>query len=68
LVNTNPDVQIVNHGSVFAFHLLSQNAQEFVDENVQTERWQFMGNALCVDHRFAGDLADAMRENGLVLA
>ncbi len=68
-VNTNiPDVQIVNHGSVVAFHLLSQNAKTFVDENVQAEGWQFMGDALCVDHRFAGDLAEGMRENGLVLA
>ena len=68
-VNTNtPGVQIVNHGSVVAFHLLSQNAKTFVDENVQTESWQFMGDALCVDHRFASDLAEGMRESGLVLS
>ena len=68
-VNTNTqDVQIVNHGSVVAFHLLSQNAKTFVNENVQAEDWQFMGNALCVDHRFAESLAEAMRENRLVLS
>ena len=62
------DVHVINHGSVVAFHLLSQNAKTFVDENVQAEGWQFMGDALCDDYRFAGDLAEGMRENGLVLA
>ena len=65
---TRADVHVINHGSVVAFHLISQNAKTFVDENVQAEGWQFMGDALCVDHRFAGDLAEGMRENGLVLA
>jgi len=67
-VPNTPDVIVENHGSVVAFHLLSQNAKTFVDENVQAEGWQFMGDALCVDHRFASDLADVMRENGLVIA
>jgi len=67
-VPNTPDVEIVNHGSVVAFHLLSQNAKTFVDENVQAEGWQFMGDALCVDHRFAVISQRVCRENGLVLA
>src|SRR5258706_14221955 len=67
-VPNTPDVEIVNHGSVVAFHLLSQNAKTFVDENVQAEGWQFWGDALCVDHRFAESLAEGMQEHGLVLA
>ena len=62
---TQLDVEVVFHGSVVAFHLLSQDAKNFVDENVAAEGWQFMGDALCVDFRFAENLAEGMRENGL---
>lgn len=62
---TQLDVEVVSHGSVVAFHLLSKAAKDFVNENTDADGWQFMGNALCVDWRMAEGLVDGMRENGL---
>jgi hypothetical protein len=47
---TQLDVHVVNHGSLFAFELLSQQAREWVDQNV-SEDAQFFGGALMVEHR-----------------
>jgi hypothetical protein len=62
---TKLDVEVVFHGSVVAFHLLSQDAKNFVEEFTDADGWQFMGNALCVDHRMAEGLVDGMLEHGL---
>jgi hypothetical protein len=59
------DVEIVNHGSIVAFHLLSKDAKTFVEEFTDADGWQFMGNALCVDWRMAQHLAEGMLNAGL---
>jgi hypothetical protein len=59
------DVEVHFHGSVVAFHLLSPAGKAFVEEFVDAAGWQYMGDALCVDHRFAEGLAAGMMENGL---
>jgi len=61
---TNLDVHVVNHGSLFAFELLSQEAREWVDQNV-SEDAQFFGGALMVEPRYAMDLATGMQNDGL---
>jgi hypothetical protein len=62
------DIKIENHGSLFLFRLLTKAAREWVDENVATEGWEFMGNGLAVEHRMAAPLVEGMLEAGLVLA
>ncbi len=64
-VPAEPDVRIENHGTIFRFELLTDKAREWVDESVKYDGYQMMGNALCVEHRYAGDLAAGMREAGL---
>lgn len=59
------DVQITNNGSIFSFRLMTQAAKDWVEENVQTESYQFMGSTLHVEHRYARDLAAGMQEAGL---
>lgn len=62
-----PDVLIRNEGSVFLFRPITPAAKQWIDENVQPNA-QWFANALVVEHRYATDLATAMREDGLVLA
>jgi hypothetical protein len=62
--STNLDVHVVNHGSLFAFELLTVEAREWVDENVQDDA-QFFGGALMVEPRYAEHLAAGMIGDGL---
>lgn len=62
------DVEVSNEGSVFLFHLNTADAEAWVEENVETEGWQWMGRkAFAVDHRYAQLLAEGMLEAGLVV-
>lgn len=58
------DVTVHNEGSVFGFQLSSTGAREWVQANVATEGWQWMGNTLYVDHRHAGELAEILMGAG----
>lgn len=61
---TNLDVHVMNHGSLFAFELLTSEAREWVDQNV-SEDAQFFGGALMVEPRYAQDIAAGMQNDGL---
>jgi hypothetical protein len=62
------DVTVTNCGSIVQFRLHSKAAQEWVEENVQTDDWQWFGrNCFNVDHRYAGHLAEGMADAGLEL-
>jgi len=60
-----PDVQVNDCGSVVQLRPMTTAAKEWIEEYVQTESWQWMGDTLCVDSRFAGDLIDGMCGSGL---
>ena len=62
-----PDVLVSNAGTVFVFCPLTSAAKEWVDENVESEAYQWFGNSLVVDHRFAWGLGQGMKDAGLVL-
>jgi len=64
---TTPDVLVRNEGTVFLFCPLTPQAQEWIDEHVQSDA-QWFGNALVVEHRYAWGLAKGMKDEGLVLA
>ncbi len=59
------DVHVENEGSIFVFTPMTPAAREWVDDNVHSEPWQWTGASLCVDHRFARDLAQGMLTDGL---
>jgi hypothetical protein len=61
------DVHVVNHGSLYLFHLLTARAEQWVTENVSEDATRF-GNALVVEHRYAQDLAEGMFAAGLGVA
>lgn len=58
------DVQVENHGTIFLFHLFTDEARAWVDAHVDPEA-QYFGAALAVEHRYARDLADGMLADGL---
>ena len=59
------DVTIHNYGSIVQFQLHTEEAREWVDENVQADDWQWSGRGfLNVEHRYAGHLADGMIDAG----
>jgi len=63
-----PDLLVRNEGTVFVFCPLTERARAWIDENVQTEAWQWFGSALVVEHRYAWGLASGMKNARLVLA
>jgi hypothetical protein len=63
----SPDVLVRNEGTVFVFCPLTSEAKEWIDENVESEPYQWFGNSLVVDHRFAWGLGQGMKDAGLTL-
>jgi hypothetical protein len=59
-----PDFLITDHGSIIMIAPVSDGALVWLDENVASEPWQWLGSALCVDHHCAGDLIDAIATAG----
>lgn len=58
------DVTVQNEGTIYLFHLESEEAREWAAEHVE-EGAQYLGDALAVEHRYAHDLAIGMIEAGL---
>lgn len=59
------DVEIRYAGSVTQLFINTSDAQEWVEDNLDTEGWQWMGNALCVESRFVDAVVQGMRDDGL---
>jgi hypothetical protein len=62
-----PDVLVHNEGTVFLFNPLTSKAKQWIDDNVQSELWQWFGTTLVVSHREAWALAQGMKDEGLLL-
>ena len=60
------DVLVEFDGSVARFELKTQEAKNWVNENVELEGWQWLGKeSFAVDHRFTDPLITGMEESGL---
>ena len=60
------DVEITRHGGLFVFHLLTERASAWVEENVQTELSWVQGSFV-VEHRYALNIAQGMLDSNLLL-
>lgn len=58
------DVLVDTHGSVWTFEAISEAAKQWFKENVQSESWQWLGDKLGVDHRYASSLLEGIRAAG----
>jgi hypothetical protein len=65
---SEPDVLVENHGSVCIVQPMSEAAREWIDENVQTEGWQWIGGGLAVEPRCVENLVNGVMEAGLTVA
>ena len=63
-----PDVLVRNGGSVYLFCPLTPAAKVWFEENVQSDGWQWFGNALCVEHSYVLGLIEGIQDAGLVVA
>jgi hypothetical protein len=65
VTHMEPDIQVENHGSIIMFRPMTDEATDWLNEHVESEGWQWFGGALAVEPRYAGDLADGARADGL---
>jgi hypothetical protein len=65
--SVTPDVLVSNVGTLYTFCPLTLRAKEWIDEHVQDDAQRF-GYALIVEHRYTWELAQGMKDAGLVLA
>jgi hypothetical protein len=61
------DVRIINEGTLTGVLALNAEARQWIDDNVHSEGWQWMGKVLWVDHRMVDNLLDGMIAAGLSL-
>jgi len=62
------DVQVINKGSLIGFRPLTDEANEWFDNEVDSQGWQWLGQVLYVDVRYAGGLAIALEDAGFSYA
>jgi hypothetical protein len=61
------DVLVANAFTTFVFTPMTARAKEWIEEQVQSEPWQWLGASLVVETRYAWGLAAGMKDAGLVL-
>jgi len=59
-----PDFEISDQGTLVLFRPLTAAADEWVKENVDPKA-QWFGGALVVEHRYAADLLQGVKDDGL---
>ena len=59
------DFQVRNEGNIFMVYPKTDEAQQWVEENVGLEGWQWLGGGFAVDHRMIENLLDGMAGAGL---
>lgn len=61
------DIRIENHGSIVLLRPVTQDAKDWVEENLQTEDWQGWCGAIAVDPRCVGAIVDGAIGDGLIV-
>ena len=59
------DVLVENHGSIALVTPMTSEANDWVDEHVHLESWQWIGGSFACEPRCVGDLVEGMQESGL---
>jgi hypothetical protein len=60
------DVTVSNEGTLFTFTPHTDAAQTWIDANIPDDA-RFLGKTVCVEHRYAENVANGMQGDGLVL-
>jgi hypothetical protein len=62
------DFRVEHHGSISLLFPLTRKAGLWLAMNVHHEPWQWLGNALACESRFAIPIIEGMWADGLVIA
>lgn len=62
-----PDILVENHGSLITFTMQNESARAWINANVESEPYQWFGDALCVEPRYAADVVNAMISEGFLV-
>ena len=60
------DFAVDNHGTIIVFHLFTDRAREWVNENVNIPSYMRLGGDFACEHRMAEGILEGMAEEGLV--
>jgi hypothetical protein len=63
-VKIKADVIAKDEGSLWLFIPKTDQARQFMDLEVQSEPWQWLGGGLAVEHRYAQGLIQLLEEEG----
>ena len=61
------DFQLEDHGTVCLIRPLNGPATDWLDEHVESEGWQWMGDALACEPRMLPTIADGMEADGFTV-
>ena len=61
-----PDFRCENHGSVFLLTPITQSAQSWVEENLQSDA-QWFGGGVVVEHRYIWAILEGIQNEGLAV-
>jgi hypothetical protein len=61
------DYTVSIHESLIGIHPENPTAIQFLDEEFETEPWQFLGNTMWIDLRYANDVITTLKQRGFVV-
>lgn len=64
----NPDIEVINHGSVIALRPLTPSGDDWISANLALEPWQWFGGCAVIDPRYAEAILDGMSNDGLQIS
>jgi hypothetical protein len=64
-MHSQSDITVSGGGTVYLFTPETAVASAWLDDNVQLERWHWLGRGFGVEHRYAGALIEGMLTDGL---
>jgi hypothetical protein len=59
------DFEVVNQGNICLLCPQTDEAREWVHDNLNVESWQYLGRNIGVDHRYIGDIVAGIQADGL---
>ncbi len=62
---TDADIRVNADGTIVLFTPLTAAGRAWIHHHTHSEPWQWLGDSLAVEHRYAGDLVQGMRKDGL---
>jgi hypothetical protein len=66
-MNALTDFYYRNEGSVILLMPNTEDSQEWINENLQVQPWQRLGNNIAVDHRSFTLIEEVIENDGLLI-